>query len=107
MSELVRTLSQGLHPVELALRPEKSLRALKECLERRYVHVKFTDTRGGTELGVRIDESTAQLALGGVDGTERTVHISGNLSLDYVPVRCIVDVNLDTYEGAGHLERLQ
>jgi len=104
MSDLVRKLSQGSHRVELTLRPEKNRQTLKGCLERGYVHVKFTDTRGGTELGVKIDEGTAQLALAGVDGGESAIHLSGNLSLDYVPVRCVADINLDTFEGTGHLE---
>src|SRR5260221_10372403 len=48
---LVDRLSEGEHPVELSLRPEKSVRFLREALERNYVFLRFTDTRGGTELG--------------------------------------------------------
>jgi hypothetical protein len=107
MSDLVTKLSQGSHPVELTLRPEKTRQTVTECLGRRYVHIKFTDTRGGTELGVKLDEETAQVALACVDCGENTIHVSGNLSLDYVPVRCVADISLDTFEGTGHLELLQ
>jgi hypothetical protein len=107
MNVLVRKLAEGSHPVELILRPEKTQKTLKECLERGYVFVKFTRTLGGTELGVRIDENTAQLALASVDRGETAIHVSGNLSLDYVQVRCVADINLDTCEGTGYLEVLQ
>jgi hypothetical protein len=47
MSDLVRKLCQGNHPIEVSLRPSKTLEALRECLDRQYIHVRFTDTRGG------------------------------------------------------------
>ena len=50
MDELVARLSAGDHPVEASLRPEKTIKALKECIDRGYVHIKFTETEGGTEL---------------------------------------------------------
>jgi uncharacterized protein YbdZ (MbtH family) len=52
---LVRRLAQGSHPLVAGLRPDKSVKALKEGIDRGYVHVKFTATKGGTELGVRLD----------------------------------------------------
>jgi hypothetical protein len=107
MNELVRRLSEGSHPVELTLRPEKGPKALEECLKRGYVHVKFTNTNGGTELGVKIDEDTAQLALAAVNGGTVTFHVAGNLWLDYVHVRCVADIDVGTYQGLGHLELLQ
>ncbi|BAZ20926.1 hypothetical protein NIES4073_18040 [Kalymmatonema gypsitolerans NIES-4073] len=55
MNELVQRLSEGEHPVEASLRPEKTPTALKESIDRGYIHIKFTNTRGGTDLGVRLD----------------------------------------------------
>src|SRR5205085_853209 len=52
---LVDRLCEGEHPVEASLRPEKSAKLLKEAIDRDYVHVKFTATRGGTEPGGRLD----------------------------------------------------
>src|ERR1700742_3852288 len=46
---LVDRLCDGDHPVELALRPEPTVGLLKEALDRGYLHLKFTDTKGGTE----------------------------------------------------------
>jgi hypothetical protein len=51
----VDRLCERDHPVEAGLRPEKTVKLFKEAIDHNYVHVKFTKTRGGTELGVRLD----------------------------------------------------
>jgi len=107
MNELVKKLSEGSHPVELALRPDKSCQVLTQCLERGYLHIKFTGTSGGTELGVTIDHDTIQKALTDINDGKSTIHVSGTLTLDYVPVRCLAEIDLNTYGGTGHLEGLQ
>ena len=60
MDELVARLSAGDHPVEASLRPEKTIKALKECIDRGYVHIKFTETEGGTELGLKLDRQVSE-----------------------------------------------
>ena len=60
MSELVQFLCKGDHPVEASLR-EKTRAALKASIAGGHVRIKFTDTRGGTELGVPIDRSRSDL----------------------------------------------
>jgi uncharacterized protein YbdZ (MbtH family) len=100
---LVDRLSSGLHPVEIAIRPERTIPALKECLGRNYVHVKFTDTRGGTELGVRIDTGASTIPPPLLESGDGTIHLEGTLSLDYVPVRCVADIDLHTMAGQGKL----
>lgn len=104
MSELVRQLSEGDHPVEAGLHPEKTVQALKEGIDRGYVHIKFTDTKGGTELGVRLNQEATDLKEADFDAQTGSVHLQGDLSLDYVKVRCIADIDLDTLTGKGHLE---
>jgi hypothetical protein len=104
MNELVKRLSEGSHPVELVLRPEKTLEGLKACLARRYVHIKFTETRGGTELGVKIDETTSQRAVAAIEGAAGAISLSGDLVLDYVPVHCVAEIDLATWQGTGHLD---
>ncbi len=101
--ELVDRLSKGDHPVEASLRPEKTMSLLKEAIDRGYVHIKFTDTKGGTELGVRLDQEACDFSKGDFDTGTGAVHIEGNLILNYVKVRCIADVELGTLEGTGHL----
>lgn len=103
---LVDKLCEGEHPVEVGLRPEKSVNLLKEALGRDYVHIKFKDTKGGTELGVRLDEGACNLSNADFEGGTGTIHLEGNLTLDYVRVRCIADIDLETLEGEGHLVKV-
>ena len=103
MDELVQRLSQGEHPVEITIRPEPTLQAFKECIDRGYVHVKFTGTRGGTELGVRLDRTASELG-GDFEGGSGRVKLVGDLTLNYVKVKCIAQIDLATLGGQGHLE---
>ncbi len=107
MDELVQRLSEGDHPVEASLRPERTVKALKEAIDRGYVHIKFTDTKGGTELGVRLDNAATDLSRADFDNQTGTVHLVGGLTLNYVKVRCIADINLNTLTGTGHLEPVE
>lgn len=99
--DLVERLSKGSHPVEASLRPEKTLDALKECIERGYVHIKFTGTRGGTELGVSLERDAVAF-----DEGASSVRLVGGLTLNYEKVLCIANLDLNTLAGQGHLERV-
>jgi hypothetical protein len=68
-----------------------------------YVLVKFTQTRGGTELGFPLDRATTDLSNANFDEGTGTVHVEGNLILNYDPVRCIADIDLATLKGTGRL----
>ena len=72
-----------------------------------YVFIKFTDTQGGTDLGVRVDRATTDLSQANFDQTTGIVHVEGTLTLNYVKVRCIADIDLATLEGKGHLVALE
>jgi uncharacterized protein YbdZ (MbtH family) len=100
---LVEKLCEGDHPVEAGLRPEKTAKALKDRIDMGYVHIKFTETKGGTELGVRLDRDTLDLSHADFENQTGTVHLEGELILDYVKVRCIADINLQSLKGEGHL----
>ena len=100
---LVMRLSQGDHPVEVSLRPEKSMPVLKEHLDRGFLSIKFTDTRGETELGLRLDRNATDVSRADFDNRIGTLHLEGGLTLDFVSVRCVADVNLNTLMGTGHL----
>jgi uncharacterized protein YbdZ (MbtH family) len=102
--DLVRQLSSGSHPLEASLRPEKTPQAFKESIERGYVFLKFTGTRGGTELGVRLDPQGVDFSQADFDNQRGTVHLEGSLTLNYVKVRCLADVDLETLSGQGRLE---
>lgn len=103
MNELVQRLSQGDHPVTVG-GPTPSLATFKERLEDMgYVFIKFTATRGGTDLGVRVDMSNTDFSRANFEQGTGTVHVEGTLTLNYVPVRCIADIDLGTLQGHGHL----
>lgn len=89
-----------------SLRPEETVQAFKESIDRGYVHIKFTGTRGGTELGFKLDTDATDLSKADFDKHTGSVRLVGGLTLDYVKVRCIADVDLSTLAGRGHLEEV-
>ena len=103
---LVDRLSSGDHPVEVSLYPEASVKGLKESLDKGYVRVKFTDTTGGTELGVTLDKGASDLSRADFNEGTGEARIVGSLSLDYTKVRCIANIDLKTLAGLGHLEKV-
>ncbi len=107
MSELPYKLSKGEHRVIFPSRLDDPHQELKDCIDRDYVFVKFTETRGGTELGFRLDPEHSDLS--GADWENKTgrIRMAGNLTLDYVKVRCVGDIDLATLEGTGHLDILE
>jgi hypothetical protein len=107
MNELVQRLSEGTHPVIANPGKEKTARALKERIDLGLVHIRFTDTRGGTELGVRLDREACDFSTVDFENMTGTAHFEGTLTLNYVKVRCIADIQVDTLEGTGHLVALE
>jgi hypothetical protein len=68
-----------------------------------YVLVKFTQTRGGTELGFSLDRNATDLSGADFDNGTGTVHVEGHLILNNDPVRCIANIDLTTLKGTGRL----
>jgi hypothetical protein len=107
MNDLVRRLSEGEHPVEASLRPERTSRAFKEAIDRGYVHVRFTSTRGGTELGFYLNKELSDIAGANFEPPRGTVRLCGDLTLDYERVRCIAEIDVASLEGHGRLQILE
>jgi hypothetical protein len=106
MSELPHKLADGRHRIVYRPKRADARTELKEAIERKYVHVLFSETRGGTELGFGLDETRSDLSKADWEAGAGTVHLEGTLKLDGVPVRCVADLDLTTIEGQGHLEIL-
>ena len=68
-----------------------------------YILIKFTETRGGTELGFPLDRAVTDLGAADFDKGTGTVHVEGNLTLNGDPVRCIANIDLATLQGTGRL----
>jgi uncharacterized protein YbdZ (MbtH family) len=104
--DLVDRLSEGSHPVEVGARAERTIQLFKEAIDRNYIHIRFTDTKGGTELGFRLDRDNSNLS-GDFENATGIVHVEGSLTLDYVRVRCVADIDLSTLQGTGQLLKLE
>ncbi len=103
MDDLVARLSQGDHKVEVRVRPETTVAGFKECLDRGLVHIRFPETRGGTELGVRLDQTLTDLNNADFQTGKGIAHLSGVLTLNSVKVQCIGRIDLETLSGVGQL----
>ena len=107
MDELVERLSQGDHPVVVG-GPNPSLEEFRKRIEDMgYVFIKFTETRGGTDLGVRVDKSAVNVSQASFEQATGIAHVEGTLTLNYVKVRCIADIQLESLKGTGHLVILE
>jgi uncharacterized protein YbdZ (MbtH family) len=103
---LVDRLCAVDHLVEVGLRPEKTARSFKEAIDRNYVHIKFLQTKGGTELGFHLDQNTLVFNEADFENGMGSAHVEGTLILDYVRVKCVADIDLGTLQGKGRLVKL-
>jgi uncharacterized protein YbdZ (MbtH family) len=99
--DLVAYLSQGEHPVQATA---TSAEQFIERVRSGYVNIRFTDTRGGTELGIKIDPAARDTIGADIEGHKGKVHIAGDLTLNYRQVRLTADLELDTLQGTGRLQ---
>lgn len=104
MDELVKKLSEGRHPIE-ASRPRKTSAALKECIDRNYVHIMFKNT--GTELGMELDRIDCQLDGSDFESSRGVVQLAGSLVLNFQKVRLFAKIDLSTMEGEGYLSPIK
>ena len=104
---LVDRLCARDHPSVLCLRPDASVKSFREALDNGYLRFKITDTDGGTELGATVDREASDLS--GADFEQGSGHarIVGSLTLDFVKVRCRLNIDLATLAGDARLERVE
>ncbi len=105
MNELVEKLTKE-QPVIVSLRPAPSREALKAAIDRGWLLVKFTETRGGTELGFPIDKQRSDFSGADLEQGTGTFKVAGELTLDYVRVRLVAKIDVASFDGTGHLEPL-
>jgi hypothetical protein len=107
LNALVERLAQGNHPIILGGPTPNAADLQNRIADVGYVFIKFTDTQGGTDLGVRVDAAATDARNADFAQATGKVHIEGTLTLNFVPVRCIADIDLATLQGVGHLMTLQ
>jgi uncharacterized protein YbdZ (MbtH family) len=100
---LVEYLSTGEHPVEVRV-PKSS--TFRDRMELGFIHVRFTDTRGGTELGFSVNREHTDTSRANLDEPSGELRLAGTLKLNGVRVMCVADLDLTTLAGTGHLEVL-
>lgn len=102
MDELTQRLSVE-QPIEVG-GPKATLEEFRDRLEDiGVVFIKFTGTRGGTDLGIRLDRVASDWSGADLVTGTGTVHVEGTLVLNDDPVRCIADVDAATLAGTGRL----
>jgi hypothetical protein len=102
MNELTERLTTGQPVIVGGSQP--SVEELRNRVgEMGYVLIKFTETRGGTELGFPLDRDATDVSRADFDQGSGTIHVEGNLILNDDPVRCIADIDLTTLKGTGRL----
>ncbi len=102
--DVVDFLSTGDHPIELAIKSEKKEIGMKKSIDQGYVVIRFLDTRGSTELGVRLERKLCVLGNENLDKLTGRIQIVGTLVLNDVRVRATADINLEDLTGTGHLD---
>jgi hypothetical protein len=102
MDELTQRLSVD-QPVVVG-GPQPSLEELRRRVEDiGQVFIKFTETRGGTDLGVPLDRAACDFNAADFGEGSGTIHVEGTLILNDDPVRCVADIDLTTLKGIGRL----
>jgi len=99
LNDLVERLTKE-YDVECA-RPEKTAEALKECIDRDYVHIMFKAT--STELGIQLYRPECNFENADFENAKGKIYLTGGLTLNYDKVKCVADIDLSTCEGKGYL----
>jgi hypothetical protein len=105
MNDLVLRLTEEQRIV--AGGPNPSAESFKAAIDRGYVHCKFTETRGGTELGIRLENDKADFSQADFANKTGVAKVVGTLTLNYVKVRFVGKIDIASLEGTGHLEILE
>ena len=58
-------------------------------------------------MGVRLDRDACDFSQADFESSTGSVHVEAGLTLDYVKVRCVADIDLNTLEGKGHLAKVE
>ena len=101
MDALVGKLIRDKLPVEFERRTE-SLIELRDRIENGFVFMKFTQTLGGTELGINLDKNCSKF--GCLQEGKGIITVVGTCELNFHKVRCRAEIDLETRKGLGYLE---
>lgn len=106
MSDLVERLSVGKHPIIFEERTKEMHEIKTRLINLKFVFVKFTNTKGGTELGIKVDDELTKIEFANFENGTGSIHLVGTCILDYQDVCCVAEVDLATRKGLGSLQIL-
>lgn len=102
MNELTERLSTE-QPVVMG-GADRTLAELRRRVEEiGYVSIKFTGTRGGTDLVVKLDREATDASAADFERGSGSLRIKGSLILNGDPVLAVATLDLSTLEGTGRL----
>lgn len=104
MSGLVTALSERDRPIVVGGVEPTTTDFVARLTGLRYVVLRFTGTRGGTEVGFALDDTGTDLSGADLVAGSGRVRVAGDLTVDGVPVRCVADIDLTTLAGTGRLD---
>lgn len=99
-------LSRIESPIEAVAPAPFGLAGIRAAIEQGHLCVRFTDTEGGTELGIPIDPERSVLSAADLAGGAGAIRVVGTLTLDFIPIRCHADIDLPTLTGRARVELL-
>ncbi len=102
VSDLVKMLSEGKHEITIGHNGD-SLEDIKKRINDGFVHINFINTKGGTEIGIKVDLKNTKLSNQDISNDANLMHIEGTANLNYSEVRCIADIDLISKKGQGFL----
>jgi hypothetical protein len=105
MDDLVERLLNK-QPIDFESRTDSMKEVKERLIDMKFVFVTFTETNGGTELGIDVDLNLTDIANADFDQGTGTISVVGTCKLNYQKVRCIAEVDLSTKKGTGYLEPL-
>jgi len=105
MDKLLHFLSQGDHPVKVILKPKETLDEFISCMERGFLNVLFSDTQGGTEVGIVISQSS--LEYGDIDQSTQNISIQGECGLNFNKIKISMELSLTDYTGLAQVRILE
>jgi len=103
-NELVRKLMNE-QPVQIIRYLEEgkpSIEKLRRAVETGYILVKFTETKGGTELGCNVKNDNPKCSIQWKENSQLT--FSGRLKLDFTPILVHATIDCTTFQGTGRVE---
>ena len=104
MDKLVKFLIDGKHSVVIEPRITDYGELEQRLIELGFIFVKFTDTVGGTELGLNLIKNKTNIENADFTNGRGTIDISGTCELNYHHIRCNAIINLETKSGKASVE---